>query len=58
MYVAVGEGFVKVRYLTVKRIYLSFCGKDAAILMYRSGWGLVCYSPHVVFIITVLFLVD
>jgi len=47
MYVAVGEGFVKDRYLTVKRIYFSFYGRDAAVLMYPSGWGLVCFTVNI-----------
>jgi len=58
MYVAVVEGFMKDRYLTVKRIYSSFYGGDCAILMYPSSWGLVCFTVHIVFIITFLLLVN
>ena len=47
MYVAVGEGFVKDRFLTVERIYFSVCGGDAAILMYTTGWGLICVTVHI-----------
>jgi hypothetical protein len=58
MYVAVGGGFVKDRYLAVKRIYFSFCGRDAAVLMYPSGWGLVCFKSSYCVYNYLLFLVD